>query len=83
MEKYESAVQDVWDMPNFVRNIELIYGSGMDKVRSRGLRHVMISVVAKNAAAILKKKTFRDMLHYHGELAIEVLSMMVTGDGWL
>jgi hypothetical protein len=83
VEKHESAVEEVWDTPSFPRSMALLFGSGMDEVCSRELRHATISIIARKAAVLLKKKTFRAMLNNHGVLATEVLSMMVTGNGWL
>lgn len=76
--KYEEAVEELWDTPSFERSITLLYDSNMDEVRSRELRRATINIIARNAAVLLKNKTFRAILNRYGELATEVLSIKVT-----
>jgi hypothetical protein len=82
VEKHEEAVQMLWDTPSFGRSILLLYDSDMNEVLSRELRNATINAIANNAAELLKNKAFRGILIRCGELATEVLSIAVTGEGW-
>lgn len=76
--KHEEALEELWDTPGFERSITVLYDSNMDEVRSRELRRATINIIARNAAVLLKNKTFRAILNRYGELATEVLSIKVT-----
>ncbi|KFY01211.1 hypothetical protein O988_02862 [Pseudogymnoascus sp. VKM F-3808] len=82
VEKHEEAVQMLWDTPSFGRSILLLYDSEMNEVLGRELRNATINAIANNAAELLKNKAFRGILIRCGELATEVLSIVVTGEGW-
>ncbi|KFY58479.1 hypothetical protein V496_06113 [Pseudogymnoascus sp. VKM F-4515 (FW-2607)] len=76
--KHEEALEELWDTPSFERSITLLYDSNMDEVCKRELRRATINIIARNAAVLLKNKTFRAILNRYGELATEVLSITVT-----
>lgn len=83
VEKHKEAVYELWNTPSFERSITLLYDSKMDEVSSRKLLRATVNIISSNATALLERKTFRDVLNLHGELATEALSMIMTGRGWL
>ncbi|KFY36604.1 hypothetical protein V495_07740 [Pseudogymnoascus sp. VKM F-4514 (FW-929)] len=82
VEKHEEAVQMLWDTPSFGRSILLLYDSEMNEILGRELRNATINAIANNVAELLKNKAFRGILIRCGELATEVLSIALTGEGW-
>ncbi|KFY87362.1 hypothetical protein V500_07007 [Pseudogymnoascus sp. VKM F-4518 (FW-2643)] len=83
VEKHDGAAQELWDTPSFEKSITLLYDSKMDEVGSLAFRRATADAIANNAAALLERATFREVLNRYGDLATEVLSVVTTGKGWL
>lgn len=77
--QYTSIVRELWDTPSFERSIKMLYGPKADEAQGRGLRNATASVIAHNVGELMDSKPFRAVLNLYGELATEVLSMVVSG----
>lgn len=81
-EKYEEAAGELWRTLSFVRSMELLYSSKLHEINRWSMRRVIVNVIVKNAAVLLRRETFRELLTLHGDMATQVLSITVNGDDW-
>lgn len=77
--QYTSIVRELWDTPSFERSIKMLYELNADQGHCRGLRNATASVIAHNVGELMGSEIFRGVLKSYGELATEVLSMVVSG----
>lgn len=81
--KHEVATYEMWDTPSFEKSIPLLYDSEMDEFRGQELRRATVNATANNAPVLLENKEFQLVLSRYGELATEVLLIVVKGEGWM
>lgn len=77
--KYKEAAEELWNTSGFARSIILFYNFGTDRFYRSPIRRAMSSVIARNAAVLVRNELFQEILYDNGELATEVLLIILDG----
>lgn len=74
--KYKEAVANAWNTSIFSESASLVFDNTVET--DRMLRDVIVQVASHNARALLDRGEFVKMLKHHGDIATEIMPMVIT-----
>lgn len=74
--KYKEALPITWNTSIFSKSASLVFDNTVET--DRMLRDVIVQVASDNARALLDRGEFVEMLKHHGDIATEIMRMVIT-----